>query len=163
LLLNWIITFASLGAHGLQAVANPVGFSAATNAAATGVNWIGALAGLGAFYVFLVYLRSLALATGYDGLARNIIMYIITTLASVPVLCLATCVGAFFIGMAGAAAARNQQAGGMGNPQAAVAGMGALGIVCVGIWLLAGLGMFIWYVVILVQTRGAVASQLRRA
>jgi hypothetical protein len=167
MVLNWIIAFASLGAGGLNAVANPVGVGGATAAAgvlAQIVSWVGALAGLAAFYVFLFYMRSLAQVTGYDGLARNIIIYVITTVAGSVGLCLVSCAGiAIAAGMAGAAAAQQQQGGGVGNPGAAIAGMGVLGIVCGGVWLLYILGMFIWYIVILVQTRGAVATRLRGA
>jgi hypothetical protein len=163
-ILNWIISFASLGAQGLQAVANPMGAGAAANVLATIIGWIGILAAAGAFYVFLFYMRSLAQVTGYDGLARNIVIYAITTVAASVGLCLVSCAGiAIAAGMAGAAAAQQQQGGGVGNPGAAIAGMGALGLVCGGVWVLYFLGMFIWYIVILVQTRGAVATRLRGA
>jgi hypothetical protein len=164
-LLQWIITFATLGSRGLGAIANPMMMGAATNALSTVVSWIGGLAGLAAFFVFLFYLRSLALATRHDGLARNIIRYVISVVAGSVGLCVASCLGTVVMAAAVGAAAAQQRPGaaGMGNPGAALAGMGAMGLVCGGVWVLFALGMFVWYIVLIVQTRGAVATRLRRA
>jgi hypothetical protein len=158
---QWIITIITLGAAGLGNVGNPMAFGAASNVLATIVNWIGILAGIGLFFVFLFYLRSLALATGNTGLARSVVTFMIVVLVGPVVLVLLSCIGGFVMAAAGAAAAAPGKGGGPANPGAGLAAMGAMGIVCVGIWVLALLGIFIWWIMLLVQTRAAVGNQVR--
>jgi len=159
-LLQWLISLIVLGSAGFEAVANPMAFGAASNALSTVIGWINALAGLGLFFVFLFYLRALALATGNTSLARNIVTYVIVVLVGPFVLILVSCIG-MFVMAAGAAAAQGKAGGGGGNPVGAMAAMGATGIVCMGIWAVAFLGLFIWWIMILVQTRAAVGARVR--
>jgi len=161
--LAWIISFIAVGSQAMNNVANPMAVGGASNAAANVINWIGALAGLGAFYVFLFYIRSLAQVTGFDGLARSTVIYMITTVAGTVALFIATCAGlALGAGLAAGAAAPNKQ-GQMGNPAAAFGTMGALGLVCGGVWIIYFLGMGIWWIILVVQARNAVGTRVRDA
>ena len=123
--------------------------------------WIGALAGIGAFFVFLFYLRSLAQATRNEGLARNIITYVITSLVAPVGLCVLTCVGFMIMGAGMAAAMNPPKQGGAANPFAGIAAMGAMSFVCIGMWVIYMIAMGVWWLILLFQTRSAVGTQLR--
>jgi hypothetical protein len=142
--LDWVITLIAMGSAGLNLIANPMAVGARTIGAMTVVSWIGILAGLGAFFVFLLYLRSLARATGHEGLARNIVTYVLTVLAAPVALCPFSCF-AFGVFM------------GKGTT---VAGL-AVGVVCLGTWGISIVAWCVWWIILLVQTRAAVGSRLR--
>ena len=142
--LDWAITLTALGSDGLNLVANPMAISARPIGETTVVSWIGILAGLGAFFVFLFYLRSLARATEHEGLARNIEAYVVTVFAAPVVLCPFS-FWAFGIFMAKGATA---------------AGL-AVGVVCLGMWGICIVAMCVWWIMLLVRTRAAVGRRSR--
>jgi hypothetical protein len=160
-LLNWVITLVALGSAAFHQMANPMAVGGTPSTAANVVNWIGILAGLGAFFVFLFYLRSLALATGYEGLARNIITFLITSLVGPIVLVLVSCIGCFAAGATMGAAMAKQNPNAPPNAAGPVAAMGAIGMICGGVWVIYFIAMFVWWVILLFQTRTAVGSRLR--
>src|SRR5262249_38680659 len=111
---------------------------------AQGVNLLGTLVGLAAFFTFMFYLRSLALFVREDDLARNIMNYVIAVVVSTVLGIIMLCVGGFAmgIGMAGAM-------GKGGNPNAGggamVGGFLFLALVGCGV-LVVAIVMLIWYI-----------------
>jgi hypothetical protein len=162
-ILTWVISFAQHGLAGLAGDANPMpGMGGMGGMAAAGatlvVGGIRLLATVAGFFVFMSYLRAIALITGNDWLASNIVKFMITSVAVV--------VGGFLMmivmvavvgGMAGRAAA-NQ-----GDPGAVGAGAGVCGCLFGLTALVVGVGMLIWYIQILVNTRNALAGRMGRA
>ncbi len=159
-----VVSIATRGLASLGGGANPMLFAnkgAAGLLIAFALLWVVVV--IADFFVFLVYLRSIALTTGYASLARNVIIYIITVLAAPVALCVISCAGAMVMGMTMAAAAGPQKQGGQADPAAAFAAGGAMGLVCVGIWLIFFLAMIIWRIVLVFQTRNAAGTQVRGA
>jgi hypothetical protein len=124
---------------------------------------------------FLLFLRGVAAVMKKDNLAQNIVCYMIAlpiywlTLVVLPFLFI--CGGAATILGSGAAAGANAPNGPNSMPAASgavgnMAGAGAAvligGITCVGVEVLIGLALFIWYITLLYQVRGAVDGWLDR-
>jgi hypothetical protein len=160
MVLEWVIGFAQSGMAGLAGAANPMpalggmGGMAAVGAALV-LTVIRLLATVATFFVFLFYLRAIALITGNDWLASNIVKFMIASIAVV--------VGGFFLtivmvavigGAAGRAAANQGEPG---------VGVGVCGCVSCITELVVGVGMLVWYIQILVNTRNALAGRMGRA
>ena len=168
-LLNLLLTFIALGSQGMAVFANPMGAAAApptvtSHAASTLANvasWIGGLALLGSLYVFLFYIRALAQATGFDSLARSTVIWMITSVSAFVALCVSTFGGfCLTVGTAGVMAGQQKQ-GQPPNLGAALGTMGAFAFICGGAWVIYYLGMLVWWIIIVVQARNAVGTQIR--
>jgi hypothetical protein len=125
---------------------------------------LGSLLTIAAFVVFLFFLRSVALAVRARSLANTIKTYLIAAAISIGVGILLS-----GIAMAVAGAALFSMIGRGGPPTAgggAVAGTAAgavlamVAVACIMVPVV--LGMFIWYIVILFQVRGAIDRHLRQ-
>ena len=121
---------------------------------------VGGLAYAAGFFVFLFFLRALARCLRADSLEASVknllILYGVTIGLTIVTVILVVGLGAG----AALAAAR-----GGGNPGAAGAGLGAMALVGLGcgcIDILAGLAAFIWYIIVLVQTRTQITYYLER-
>ena len=127
---------------------------------------LGGLLVLAEFICFLLFLRGVALALRKDGLAQNLLVYTIVTpiysllVFALPVIVAFGVFGAFF----GAAAAST----GPGAPNVAsrAADAGAAlfigGVTCTGVVFLIGLGLTIWFMMMLHQVRGVIDRRLDR-
>jgi hypothetical protein len=164
---NLILPTASLG------VSIPLARNGVGCIGFAGEGLFGALS-LAEIICFLLFLRGVAAVMKKDNLAQNIVFYMIAlpiyglTLVVLPFIFF--CGGGMAILGAGAAAGANAPPGsGPMAPSAAVgnmAGAGAAvligGITCVGVEILIGLALFIWYIVLLYQVRYAVDGWLSR-
>jgi hypothetical protein len=135
-------------------------------------NGVVAVAGQGFFFVlaiaevicFFLFLRGVAVAMRKEGLARNLVMYLIGlavfAFLIVPIgfVLLLLGVGAAAFGVA---SSHNGQAA-AANAANAMAGFAILGISCFILLILIGVGFFVWYMVLLYQTRSAVDGWLAR-
>jgi hypothetical protein len=122
---------------------------------------------LGERYCFLFFLRGTAIAMRNDGLGRQLVIYMIAlpvawvlmTLLLIVVFCggglamFSAATSAAGSGKAGAGAAAGNAAG------MAVGWLVAI-IACYALAILVAIGLFIWYIVLLFQTRGAVSGYL---
>jgi hypothetical protein len=145
--LGWVVSVGQFGMAGLAGAANPMPVAGGMAAAAglelllTGVRLLATVAW---FFVFMFYLRAIALITGNDWLAANIVKFMITSVAVV--------VG--WVVWIGVIIAVGRAGGAAGGICLCVTGIAALVI---------GVGMLIWYIQILVNTRNALASRMGRA
>ncbi len=151
----------------VSGIAPGMGFSMnPMTAVGTGVlavilNGLAYLALLGGSVTFILYLRGVALAVRRASLARQLRAFLITAASLVGVAVLlvgiaAVVAGAGFYSMQGS---RRPPTGAGAN--AAMGGVFAItGMFCLGTPV--ALGVYIWYVILLVQVRGAVADHVRR-
>ncbi len=149
-----------------QAAANPLG-TGAGSVIAVWVGLLGTFLWLIGAICFVFYLRALALTLRDTGLARSLVTFFISACVAPVVMFVGTCIGGVILG-AGLAASVQKQAQMNPNvppapPDASmIAGFGIGGMICVGIWLLLALGMFIWWVILLFRTRALVARRVAR-
>ena len=122
------------------------------------------LVGLAEFICFFLFLRGAALALRKEGLAQNLLVYMIV----VPVFSLAA-VGSMFvlpaIGAAlfvGSAASSSSPGAAVGNVAGGLSALIVGGWVCFGLFVALSLGLLIWYVMLLYQVRGAIDDRLDR-
>jgi hypothetical protein len=125
------------------------------------LNLIGLLCYFIGGILFILYLRALAIAVKRKDLGKQIQTFLIVaaSLTGVGIVTMGisfAVVGAAFFSSAGA---RGGPSAGAANAAAGGA-LAMLGIGCIG--GLAGLGMAIWYTILMVQVRGAVRSFARR-
>jgi|SRR5207302_2590669 len=116
------------------------------------------LTGLGSLFVFLLFLRAVARCLrdwSLEGSAKNLIIMYAATVAGEFILIIM----ALILGLGGLLRAGGQNAAVPGDgPGAGTYVLGCLG--CVEIIL--GITSFIWYIVLLVQTRNAISHHLSR-
>jgi hypothetical protein len=130
--------------------------SALVGSGITGI--LAGLVQLAALIVFLFYLRALCRAVRKEGLAKTVTSYIITV--GVFALVCGVVVGIMFL-MMGVAFDMGTSGNARGAASAAQgAGFMVIGFTCLGFVVF--LGLFVWYVVILHQVRGAVDTYIRR-
>jgi hypothetical protein len=151
-LLLWIDIGASIFASpaGLFYVTHPIGI-------------VGALCALAGFIVFMLFLRAIAQSVRQKGLAQTIVTYMISVAIFAGV-----CILFWIILLiAGAATfASIMSAPTPGAAQTAASTGAALGVLSCAFFGLMGVGwlcLFIWYIVLLHQVRGAVDTYIRRA
>jgi hypothetical protein len=111
--------------------------------------------------VFLFCIRGLGQALKSQGLTRSPIFLTIMVGLSYLLPCVFGCI--WFIGAMGAVGSAARAGG---NPDAAVGaatGVGILGAILGGILALVWLGTYIWYLVLLFQTRSAISEHVERA
>jgi hypothetical protein len=110
--------------------------------------------GIGWFVCYFLFLRAVAVAMREPGLAKEIVIYMITLPVLIVVLPLLSCLMAMIGGFAmlGVAANSNSPQGTAGS----VGGMFLLGAICNLVLICIWIGMFIWYVVIVHKVRNAV-------
>lgn len=155
-----IISWAQLG---FGAGGSPFA-SIGSGIAGMSVGGIGALLAIAGIIVFMLFLRAVALAVKARQVANGIKTWLITMAISTGVGILLMIVGFAIAG----AAMFSALGGGGGSPPSsgAAAGLagGALLMGAVGCILgVMALALFIWYVIILFQVRGAIDRYLRRA
>jgi hypothetical protein len=128
---------------------------------------LGLLAAVAGFIVFMFFLRSVAFAVKARAVASAIKTFLIAVAIAIGVSML---LGVVMVALAGAAlfsalssTAVGPSAQGVGAATGTAAGVMMIGLALGCVLLLAGLGMFVWYVVILFQVRGAIDRYLRRA
>jgi hypothetical protein len=129
--------------------------------AVSGLNLIGNLCYLAGFITFILYLRAVAMAVKRKDLGKQLRAYLITMVSLTVVsillfgLALAVVGASAFSGFGGGAPPSPGAANAMAGGFIAVAVLGCLGGVV-------GLGLSIWYVILLVQVRRAVLNFARR-
>jgi hypothetical protein len=130
--------------------------------AAIGLALLGMAAGIASYIVFLFFLRSVAFAVRQPDLARTIRTFLIAVASALGATIVAY---GLMIALVGAAVVSSFGGGGRAPNQAAAGALGGVMILfmvfgCV--FVVAGLGLFVWYIVILHQVRGAIDRYLRR-
>jgi hypothetical protein len=128
---------------------------------------LSAVIGLAEFICFFLFLRGVAVALKKDGLAQNVLIYMISVpiywaLAVVSVIIFVVATGAAMFGALSSSAGSNNPSVAAGNVAGAGAAMIIAGITCWGLLALIGLALFVWYVVLLYQVRGALDRWLDR-
>jgi hypothetical protein len=122
---------------------------------------------LAEFICFLLVLRGVAAVMKKEGLAQNLVIYTI----AVPVyffiimglLCLLPFIGvAALLGVAASSSGASSASGAAGNFAGAGAALAIGGITCTGLMVLIGIALFIWFMVMLFQVRGAIDGWLDR-
>jgi hypothetical protein len=115
--------------------------------------------------VFLFCIRSLGLGMSDQGVSKGAIALMIVLGVDVLLTCLLPCIGFAVVMMSARSAAMNAQ--NAPNPDAAMGGMmgslfagGIVMMIMLGILVLVYLATYIWYVVLLFQTRGAIDRHL---
>jgi hypothetical protein len=116
----------------------------------------GSLAYLAGSIIFMFYLNNLCLRINQHALAKSVIMCFIASVAYVVIYFLMSCLMGIIAGGVMADVRNANQAAATGTTMVYV--LGAFGC----IMGLIGLAIFIWYVVILYQVRGALDSYVRR-
>ncbi len=113
---------------------------------------------VGQLISFLLLLRGIAQAWGNESLARQVMSYIITFASVVGAMIVVLLLGFLIVGVAflGSGGMPSQDA------QNTAAAGGLLVLVSICLFAIAGLGLAIWYIIILFQVRGTVDSGLRR-
>jgi hypothetical protein len=112
------------------------------------------LVSIGYFFCYCLFLRAVAVAMREHGVARQILIFMITVPCLVVVLPVLFCVMAMIGGLATLGVVSQSN-----SPQGAAGGFGAmviLGLVCDILFLCIWVGMYIWYVVLVHQARNAV-------
>jgi hypothetical protein len=109
---------------------------------------------IGYFVCYFLFLRAVAVAMREPGLAKEIVIYLITVPILIVVLPLLGCLMAMIGGVAmlGVAANSNTPQGTAGS----VGGMFLLAMICNLVLVCIWIGMFIWYIVIIHKVRNAV-------
>jgi hypothetical protein len=113
---------------------------------------------------FFLFLRGVAVAMRKDGLARNLVIYLVGIgvyaflLIPIAFVFLLLGVGAAAFGFA---SSRGGQAA-AANAANTAAGFAMLGISCFILLILIGVGLFVWYMVLLYQVRSTVEGWLAR-
>lgn len=122
---------------------------------------VGGLCSLSGFVTLVLFLRNVATAVKSKGLAKGFMAFMITAISLVVVLILLTVVAIAVLGVSAFSAPSTPAPGAApGMPTGVMAGAGLLaGLSCLAIF--GGLGMLLWYVILLVQLRGAVAGYAR--
>ncbi len=150
----------SLGSCGLSGVASGMGNNGGSGAApALGgiINLVNYAVALACWVCFLLFLRSVAASMRDRALARQFVYYLI----AVPAYSLL--MGIMFVIMIFAGALAVVGAASAKTGQGAATSMGAFGIFAVGCGILfvcVGIGLFIWYVVLVHQVRNSVRQYL---
>jgi len=106
--------------------------------------------------VFMFYLNNVCLRIKRNDLAKNVIVCFIVIVAGTVIATLISCLWAALL---------PSMIGGSRNPGEAIGSayaMGYVGLVLFGIMGLVGLAIYIWYIVLLYQVRGAVDTYIRR-
>jgi hypothetical protein len=125
-----------------------------------------ALLTLAEFICFLIFLRGVAVVMKKQGLAQTLLYYMIAvpvyalTLLVVPFI-MAFAFGAAMFSVVSTANSHNASAA-AGNAAGAGVALFVGGLACMGVEILIGLGLFIWYMVLLYQVRSAVDGWLNR-
>jgi hypothetical protein len=121
------------------------------------------------FVVFCLFLRSIALVVRNLGLANTIKTFMISVGAYIGgtfafIMVVAFAVGLAFFSSLGGGMGGGGMGGGMGPRGGAGFGMGILVLTCFFYLAVLGVGLalFIWYIVILHQVRGAIDRHIRR-
>ena len=113
---------------------------------------------------FFLFLRGTAVAMRKDALARNLVFYLVG-IGAYAFLLIPMAIVALFLGAGaavfGVASARTGQAA-AANAANAAAGFAMLGVSCFILLILIGVGLFVWYMVLLYQVRSAVDGWLAR-
>jgi predicted Zn finger-like uncharacterized protein len=151
----------AFGAAGGSMFANPMAGTGALLAINL-LNLVGGLCWLVGSIIFILYLRAVAIAVKRKDLGKQMWAFLITAVSVFLVGVLLAGVAIFVVG---ATAFSSFGGGGQPSPGAASAmagGMiGLLGLACLG--GIVALGLAIWYIILLVQTRAAVANFAHRA
>ncbi|HVS39570.1 MAG TPA: hypothetical protein VMS17_28695 [Gemmataceae bacterium] len=123
---------------------------------------ISGLVGLAEFICFFLFLRGVALALRKETLAQNLLIYMI----AVPILVAAMfgsailvplIFGAFAVSTVTSSPSPSAAAGAAANTIGAMfIGM----IVCSGLFIIIGIGLFVWYLMLLYQVRAAIDERL---
>jgi hypothetical protein len=122
---------------------------------------------LAEFICFFLFLRGVAAALKKEGLAQNVVIYMIATpiyyltLLALPVIAFFGAFAALF-GATASAAGSNSPGAAAGTFAGTGAALAVGGLVCVGLEVLIGIALFIWFMVLLYQVRGAVHGWLDR-
>jgi hypothetical protein len=114
------------------------------------------LLGLASFVCWILFLRLVAIECRAPELGKRLIIYMISMFAGT-----ALVVVLFVIAMCGGALALSQAS----SQQGAAGTLGVLGIVMfifLGLVALAGLGLFVWYTLLMQQVRAAIGRHLSR-
>ena len=122
---------------------------------------------LAEYICFFLFLRGVAVVMKKDGLAQNILIYMIAApiyfaMVVIMAIVLPLVGAAAFLGVGMSSAGSNQPSQAMGNAAGAGAAMLVGGLVCGALIVLIGLALFIWYIILLYQVRGAVDGWLGR-
>ncbi|MGH9677909.1 MAG: hypothetical protein ACRD36_12465, partial [Candidatus Acidiferrum sp.] len=127
--------------------------------AAIGANLLGGLCGIAAFITFILFLRAVAVAVRRKELGKSLFTFLMVTVGGGAFVAIALIAAVAVTGL-GVWSAGN--AGPSAGPGAALAGgmIMFVGLFCLG--LVFGLALFIWYIILLLRTRAAVDSYLRR-
>ena len=128
---------------------------------------LSAMIGLAEFVCFFLFLRGVAVALKKDGLAQNVLIYMISVpiywaLAVVSIIIFVVASGAALFGALSSSAGTNNPSAAAGNMAGAGAAVLIAGITCWGLLALIGLALFVWYVVLLYQVRGALDRWIDR-
>jgi hypothetical protein len=153
----WVVLY--LGSCGLSGLASGIGNSGGGAATVLGglLNLLNYFVALAWWICFLLFLRSVAVSMRENALALQIVYYMI----AVPTysVLVGIMIGVMFfagaLAVAGAVSAK--------NGQGAATSMGAFGVFAVGCGILfvcVGIGLFIWYVVLVHQVRNSVRRYL---
>lgn len=122
---------------------------------------------LAEFICFCLFLRGVAAVMKKDGLAQNVLFYMIATIVFGALVGLMAFVlpfvgAAAIIGIGASSAGSNNASATAGNMAGAGAAVLIGGVVCGALLLLIGLALFIWYIILLYQVRGTVDRWLDR-
>jgi hypothetical protein len=159
IILGWALGVAQAGMAGLAGAANPMPDLA--DAAVAGVSlvvgWSRVLAAVAGFFVFLFYLRAVALVTGNDWLAENIVKFMYAVGGCIVGVIIMMIIMRALVGGATARMAANR-----GDPGGAGVGICLCGCGFCITELAVGISMLVWYIRILGNTRNALACRMGR-
>jgi hypothetical protein len=127
-----------------------------------GFGFIGGLCQLAGMIVFVLYLRAVAFAVKRKDLGKLLRVFLISVISAVAVGIVVATIAVAVVGTAAFAGLGRGGQPGAGAANAMAGGFIAMAVLgCIG--FLVGLGLAIWYIILLVQLRAAVMSFARRA